>query len=149
MFGMILRLFSVSLTVLFSVDCLLFTRPPFVGLMTIEQGKSWALLKGVGTANGGIFRSQLEIWNIVRFQIGFKFPSKTTINTKLAGMQSGVLPWHIILLRGDPAGLSEGEWDRVIPSLQCHKPINPCQTSKSVDPAGIWTRDLPLSRRML
>ena len=31
-------------------------------------------------------------FNIFRVHIGFKYPSKNTINTKLAGMRQGVLP---------------------------------------------------------
>ena len=39
--------------------------------------------------------------NEIKFHNGFKYPSKNIINNRLAGMQSGLLPWHIILLQSN------------------------------------------------
>ena len=61
--------------------------------------------------------------NEIRFQICFKCPSKTTINIKLAGMQSGRLAWHIILLRGGPAGWRLG-WMRQSHTIASMPPAN-------------------------
>ena len=85
--------------------------------------------------------------NEIRFQIGFKYPSKNTINTKtgrnaIRGCCPGIL-FYCRARQSHTIALTLC----IVP--QCHTSINPCHTLKSYDPAGIWTRDLPLSRRML